>query len=381
MKYLLLLCVISIGLFFSPSDVSAAENPLSVPNNKTGIHILFDHELADAAKLVNANGGDWGYVTIPIQNGDRDLAKWQAFMDHARQNRVTPIIRLASEGDYFNTKVWKTPTFEDVIDFANFLDSLQWPTKNRYIIVFNEPNRADEWGGRVDPAGYAEILSFAVSVFKSKSQDFFIISAGMDNAAPQEYPQYMNQYTYLQAMHAAVPGIFNQIDGFSSHSYPNPGFAQPPSTQTTKSIWSYRFERDLVRSYRNTDIPIFITETGWNAPHISDELKAEYYKTAFETAWSDPGIVAVTPFLFRAGDGPFKGFSFLNTDGSETKQYQLVKNLQKVKGQPLVNRYIANPNRTTQALLPQRDFSIGIAESDVSISQTAQQAFRWIMKL
>lgn len=379
-----LIIVIFISLFFisKPGNVDAIEDPLRTPNNKIGIHILFQDELTEAAQLINTNGGDWGYVTIPIQINDRDLTKWQLFMDRAKQYHITPIVRLASEGDYFNTSVWREPSYEDVVDLANFLDSLHWPTKNRYIIVYNEMNRADEWGGKVDPEAYANLLSFAVTVFKAKSQDFFIINGGLDNAAPEEYPKYMNQYTYLRRMHEAVPGIFNQIDGHSSHAYPNPGFAQTPETNTTKSIFSFIHERNLIRSFRNSDIPIFITETGWNAPHITEDMKAEYYKKALDTVWNDPGIVAITPFLLRAGDGPFKGFSFLHTDGSETKQYQLVKNFPKVKGQPVLNKNVVlGLQNDIPTALPQKSFERDTSEPTVSLSQTAQDAFKWIMKL
>jgi hypothetical protein len=377
-KVLLTLCLLAL-LF--PTPIFAIEDPLALPNNKYGIHILFDNELPDAAKLVNGNGGEWGYVTIPIQTGDKDITKWQNFMDAAKKYHIIPIVRLASEGDYFNTKVWKKPTYEDVVDFANFLDSLSWPTKNRYIIVFNETNRGDEWGGEVNPAEYAELLSFAVTVFKSKNQDFFIISSGMDNAAPEQAPDYMNEYNYLRKMHEAIPGIFNQIDGFASHAYPNPGFAQPPETVTTKSISSFIYERNLVRDLRNKDIPIFITETGWNAIGISDEMKASYYLKAFTTAWADPGIVAITPFLFRAGGGPFTGFSFLDANGGETSQYKTMKQIAKIKGQPTLNTAVLGAEKNNIPPFETKSFSQNNTSPKTSLSQTAQKAFKWIMKL
>ena len=172
----------------------AIEDPLSIPNNKFGVHILFTTELSDASRLFNSNGGDWGYVTIPIQAGDRDLEKWQRFMDDARELHVIPIIRLASENYYFDTKVWRKSHYDDILDFANFLNSLEWPVKNRYIVVFNEVNRSDEWEGNLNPAEYANILGYAVSAFKSLNDDFFIISAGLDNAAPNINGKYMNEY-------------------------------------------------------------------------------------------------------------------------------------------------------------------------------------------
>lgn len=371
-----------IFLFVFTAGVHAASNPLKFANNKIGIHILFDYELEAAADFVNSSGGQWGYVTIPIQIGDRDLIKWQSFMDRARMHQIIPIVRLASEGDYFNTKVWKKPSAFDIIDFANFLDSLAWPTKNRYIVIFNEPNRYDEWGGSIDPADYANLLSFAVNVFKSKTQDFFIISAGMDNAAPQQPPYYMNEYSFLRSMDKAVPGIFNQIDGISSHSYPNPGFSQPPDLITDKSIHSFKFERELVNELSNKDIPVFITETGWNAPHLTDEIKASYYSDAFSDVWSDPGIVAVTPFILHAGDGPFKGFSFLKSDGNPSLQMETLLNIPKVKGQPILAPIVLGSEKQLKQTYPVKNFTHYTAyKPSNTISILAQRTFKWMMKL
>src|SRR5258705_11328911 len=130
--------LIFISFFFSYSKALAFYDPLTVPNNKFGIHILFPFEARLASTLVNSNGGDFGYVIIPIQSGDKNLVKWQKFMNDCKEFHLIPIIRLATEGDYFNTTVWRKPTKEDVLDFANFLNSLNWPTTIRYIVVFNE---------------------------------------------------------------------------------------------------------------------------------------------------------------------------------------------------------------------------------------------------
>src|SRR5665811_270480 len=130
---------------------------------------------------------------------------------------------------YFNTTVWHKPNEADILDFANFLNSLIWTIENKYVIVFNEVNRGNEWEGSQKQDEYAKLLNYAVTVFKSKNPNFFIISSGLDNAAPNVLGEYMDQFTYLRLMENAVPGIFNQIDGLSSHSYPNPGFNQPPS--------------------------------------------------------------------------------------------------------------------------------------------------------
>lgn len=326
----------------------AIVDPLVSPNNIFGIHILFPGELQHAANLINSAGGDWGYVVIPIQAGEKDLVKWQTFMDTARKLHVIPIVRLATEGDYFNTKVWRKPNFADIIDFANFLNSLQWPTQNRYIIIFNEVNRGDEWGGKADPVEYVNLLTYAATVFKSKSQDFFIISAGLDNAAPTTYTSF-NEYEFLRQMNDAVPGIFNQIDGIASHSYPNPGFAQPPWIITSQSIGSFQFEKQFIERMNNKHLPVFITETGWPVDITPETTVASYYTTAFSGIWTDKSIVTVAPFLLQGNGGPFAAFSFLGGDGSPGLVYKTISGLPKVKGSPplttlVLAEQIALPN-------------------------------------
>lgn len=385
--YSRLLAVVALLLvvIIFPVRAFAIENPLTVPNNKIGVHILFPSELSQASSLINSSGGDWGYVTIPIQVNDLDLTKWQNFMDQAKQLHIIPILRIATTGDYFNTQVWSKPTPFDIVDFANFLNSLTWPTKNRYVIVFNEVNRYDEWGGSVDPADYANILSFAVSVFKSRSPDFFIISAGLDNGAPSEGTQYMNEFDYMRAMNVAVPGIFDQVDGMASHSYPNPAFAQPPDNINPMGTDSFHFEQQLAQSLDGKTLPMFITETGWSTQSVSDAQAASYYQDAITNVWNDPSIVAITPFLLYAGAGPFQQFSLVNSDGSFSQQYQTIKNLPKTKGEPVqVQAVLAATTQKifTPSKLPTDNFqNFKQQKRKYSVAQIAITAFRYIINL
>ena len=313
--------------------VHAVVDPLSLANNKFGIHILFTSELDLASKLVNSNGGNWGYVTIPIQATDRDAEKWQKFMDDARKYRIIPIIRIASENYFFDTKVWRKPADFDILDFANFLNSLNWPVKNKYVIVLNEVNRSDEWQGEPNPKEYAQILSYAVTAFKSVNEDFFIISAGLDNGAANSKTS-IDQYSFMTQMEDEVPGIFGRIDGLASHSYPNPGFSQPPWVETTRSISSFKFERNLAENLSGKKLPVFITETGWSRRSLSDSKIASYMQYAFETVWTDEGVVAVTPFILHAG-GPYAQFSLIDENGNRNEVYLAIEKLPKTKGEPI----------------------------------------------
>jgi hypothetical protein len=377
-KLLLLLTLLTI-ISSNLGTAHASYNPLSVPNNKFGIHILFPEEVSDAAPLVNSSGGDWGYVTIPIQVSDKNVDKWQKFMDDCARRHLIPLVRLATTGDYFVKSSWSEPSKYDVLDFANFLNSLSWPTKNRYIIVFNEPNRGDEWGGTPNPTTYAQILDYAAQIFKRANPNFFVISAGLDNGASNIPGVAIDEYQFMQEMNEAVPGVFTEIDGFASHSYPNPGFSAPPSSYRM-GIDSFAYQNNLIEQLTGKRLPVFITETGWTSDKISDSTQANYYLDAFANYWSDSEVVAVTPFILRADSGPFVQFTFLK-NGSATAVYNSYKDMSKVKGQPQID-YVPTPTPAQKSLLlPILKFNLKYPIESVykEINQSSKQFFKWLL--
>src|SRR5450830_1826720 len=85
--------ILLITILFLPLSIFAAAS-----NNKFGIHLAQPSidEFSKVKELVNLNGGDWGYVTLVIQENDRDKGKWQDIFNHLRQDHLIPIIRLAT---------------------------------------------------------------------------------------------------------------------------------------------------------------------------------------------------------------------------------------------------------------------------------------------
>ena len=385
LKLLVFTIISMLFLILGSNTAYAIFDPLLKPNNKMGIHILFTSELDDAAKLVNSSGGDWGYITIPIKASDKDIVKWQIFMDQAKKHHLIPILRLATDGDYFNTTVWHKPNEADILDFANFLNSLIWPIENKYVIVFNEVNRGNEWEGSPNPDEYAKLLNYAVTVFKSKNPNFFIISSGLDNAAPNVLGKYMDQFTYLRLMDNAVPGIFNQIDGLSSHSYPNPGFNQPPSVLSSKSITSFKYEKNYIETMTNKNLPVFITETGWSTSDLTDKQNASYFKQAFESVWNDPSIVTVTPFILNAGEGPFAQFSLIKKDGLKSERYKTIQNIPKTKGEPILTNIKSVLGKSIfKDILPTKNFSEHKSIDDITADSkgNATKTFlKWLLNV
>ena len=199
---------------------------VSRPNNKFGIHLATPskEELESAAKLVNTHGGSWGYVTVVIQDNDRNKVKWQEAFDHMRDLRLIPVVRLATSpvGSY-----WAKPTEKEIENWVRFLNSLRWVTKDRYVVLFNEPNHSQEWGGELNPEEYAKISYEYAKALKSSNSEYFIMLAGLDLAAASNGVD-LDAYNFISRMYTEKKELKDVVDGLSSHSYPNPGFSGSP---------------------------------------------------------------------------------------------------------------------------------------------------------
>ena len=183
-------------------------------------------------------------------------------------------------------------------------------------------------------------------------------------------------------MHAHNNTVFASIDGVASHSYPNPDFSQPPNLKRPTTIWSFQYERNLIKQLARADLPTFITETGWKNNKRDEDTIASFYQEAFATAWSDTNIIAVTPFLLQAGTEPFKAFSFLGTNGNHTKYFQAFTDMGKIRGSPALTTpqstiaIIQSPKYVMKYFNENRHI-----ESEVSLLNVATDTFYWIMKI
>jgi len=184
----------------------------------------------------------------------------------------------------------------------------------------------------------------------------------------------------MQEMNNEVPGIFSEIDGLASHSYPNPGFSAPPSTYRI-GIDSFDYQNNLIEQLTGKKLPIFITETGWTADKISDSTQTNYYSQAFTNYWNDPEVIAVTPFILRADSGPFVQFTFLK-NGSATAVYNAYKNLTKVKGQPQIDYVPKAPPTQKNTFLPIQKFNLKYPIESVykEINKSSKVFFKWLLK-
>lgn len=326
--------------------------------NKLGVHLLLDDgrfqwpvsewetHLAYARQAVGAGGT----VTELVRLDDLDVAKWQHFMDLCAAHELTPILRLATT---FDREVgrWNAPPLDEngrsyqtiARAYANFVAALDWPSEPHFVIVGNEPNHGDEWGGRPDPAAYARFLRETAVALKDADPQAFVLNAGLDPYTPYTGSQpfanglwYMDSGTFLLEMVAAQPDVLDVLDGWASHPYPlgpfaappweqiyqidimndapTPNYATPPDGIFNRGVNGYAWELWLLAQLGAPELPVFITETGWrhsDSAYPNAALATDYLDLALrgnngrfpqfpETGWTpwlaDERVVALTPF-------------------------------------------------------------------------------------
>lgn len=328
----LLIFVFSLIVLALPAGTQAIYDPFSVPNNKFGIHVADPNDISKVKDLVNSSSGDWGYVTLVIPDNERKIDVWQPVFNRMKKEHLIPIVRLAT---HVEGSVWVKPSLSDINVWTDFLNALPWPTKNRYVILFNEPNHAKEWGGEISPNEYADVLVTYAQALKQASEDFFILPAGLDASAPNSKDT-MDEELFLRWMIARQPRLAEAIDGWTSHSYPNPGFSGSPYAAGRGTIRTFEWELNVLGGLGiEKKLPVFITETGWAHSSLTPDKVSEYLTIASQTVWNHPQIAAVTPFLFNYQDSLFSMFSWLHLVTREPYSfYRSYQQIAKVRGVP-----------------------------------------------
>lgn len=315
----------------------SGSNPLWKENNKFGLYIYAEDKdfFEIAQNLVNSNGGDWGYVLIPYSVKDYDTGKWGRVFDQLISKHLIPVIQLW-DVDVNNYK-------KETRKAAEFLNKFIWPVKYRYISVYNEPNDDKFWFESANPEQYAKVLDYTIEVFKGANSDFYIMNGAL-NVSLSSNSHGVEAFDFMRRMEKEVPGIFEKLDAWASHPYPQPNFSGGPNDTGRWSIRAYEDELKYLQDNLGVkkELPVFITETGWahaeganyNGSYLPVATISEYFKTAFNEVWlKDARVRAVMPFTIKY-DAPFDHFSWVNEDKVPYLHYDVIKKMKKVEGKP-----------------------------------------------
>ncbi len=314
-------------------------SPTPVPPTKLGLHLLLDDgrnvwpEEIWPAHLQAARDqlGPGGYVLELIRVDDLDITRWQVFLDHCTALDLRPILRLATTFDQ-TAGYWVAPLADPdggyaqvARDYAAFVAGLRWPTPKHPVIVGNEPNHGDEWGGRADPAAYARFLADVADALHTADPEVLVLNAPLDPYSPDTNGQpFINGFTYvdserfLDEMRATVADVFTRLDAWGSHAYPtgplangpwdqtfqidrlnggaNPNHVEPPAGLFNRGINGYAWELYKLERLGVRDLEVWITETGWRHAETTDS-------TATDGGRGWPPVASVAQWIGLALDG------------------------------------------------------------------------------
>jgi hypothetical protein len=372
---------LAVVLCFLVASCTTAPDTAVMPvsSNKLGVHLLLDDgrnawpvdvwpiHLEYARQVV----GDWGYVTQLVRLDDLDTARWQVFMDLCAERHLTPILRLATTYDQ-EADWWTVPPrdgdgsyYTVAARYAEFVAALRWPTPDHYVIIGNEPNHGNEWGGRPDADAYARFLIDVADALHAADAGARVLNAGFDPYTPNTGGRpfidgmvYVDEETFLDRMHAAYPDVFDRLDAWASHSYAmgpfkegpwvqayhvdlingavNPDHVEPPSGVNNRGVNGYEWELFKLSAYGVEPLPVFITETGWRhagagseESYPAPEIVAKYvdltlhgnngrYSEYPEEGWTpwldDLRVVAVTFFALDGSPAEWRHTNWLVLD-------------------------------------------------------------------
>ncbi len=316
MQRFLLVVLLCLCWVRFPGEVAAADIPL-------GFHLLEPGEIQYVLPYRDLSAQLT--VTVPMVLSDRRTEVWQSFFETCYKAGITPLVRWVTT---YSGDSWAIPTRKEITETVTFLRGLNWPGK-RTIILFNEPNQAKEWGGMVDPEGYAEVATFAARWLKTEPMEYVVLPAGLDAAAPNNHVM-IDNLRYIERMYRSYPEFFDLIDGWTSHSYPNPGFSASAYRNGKDSLRGFEVELNKLRALSGKQFSVYITETGWKQSKLVNKLLPKYYQHAVKNIWHDERIQAVTVFLLRGNSGPFADFSLLDDNQAPTIQMKAYLNAAKL---------------------------------------------------
>jgi len=239
-------------------------------------------------------------------------------------------------------------------DFARFMSALATRFAGRVgaYEIWNEPNLALEWGPRVDPGAYVELLKAAAPAIRAADPHVVIVAAALGPTGYNDPKIGIDDVRYLEQLEAYQNGVYHYVtDVQGSHPY---GYRSAPELLPPEkpgvgeytahpSFYFRRIEQQRLAMIRggDGDRAMWITEWGWgsgNFPEFSDvseETRAQWIVQSVQQIRARyPWVGAMFLWnlnwsVFSPPDVSWGYFSLLNPDYTPRSAYNAVKYLPK----------------------------------------------------
>jgi hypothetical protein len=321
-------------------------------NPKLGIHTRLTDEVEPwkikrTLEMVREMGASWIVEYFPWAYyepapGRFDWSHADLVVDHARRQGLQVIARLGLVPEWARPGTKDEPTTPTYLDeehyaeFAEYARSFVEHFRGRVhaIVIWNEPNIGLEWGYRpVDPEGYTALLRTVYALTKQADPEVVILGGALaPTLAPVGDPEGMNDLDYLRRMLAAGAG--DGMDGLAVHAY---GWQMPPDAPADPArvnLARTELLRQLLVESGHPDLPIYITEGGWNdhprwTKAVLPGQRAAYTVRAYQKAaeeWPWCRVIALWAFRYpRPANSYLDYFTFVTPDFTPKPTYTAVQ--------------------------------------------------------
>lgn len=337
LAFVLSICV----LILSTSAPSAAvplgpQQTVATGNSKMGVHTRLTDEVEPrkikrSLEMVREMGAPWIVEYFPWSYqeplpGIYDWTHADLVVDHANRQGLRVVARLGLVPDWARPKDSATSYLapDRYPDFGRFVHAFVQHFEGRvdYIIIWNEPNLALEWGFQpISPEDYTQLLKIAYQQAKEANPEVMVLAGALaPTLAPPSSEWGMDDIVYLRRMYAAGAGDY--FDILAVHAY---GWVYPAEDPPDPQVVNFR-RTELLRQVmvENGDAhkTIFITEGGWNdhprwTRAVKPSQRIQYTIQAYELALEWEWCQAMALWAFRypwAAKSYLDYFTFVTPD-------------------------------------------------------------------
>ncbi len=337
-----------------PADLGP-QRQVETTNPKAGIHTRLTDEVEPwkirrTLEMVREMGSPWivEYFPWAYVQPRPGVFKWShtdSVIDHANRQGLTVIARLGYVPEWARPPE-TTPLYLDEEYFDEFgAYAAEFVTryagKVDYVIIWNEPNLALEWGyDSVDPEKYARMLEVVYPMIKEANPDVQVLAGALaPTLAPPGSEWGMNDLDFLQRMYDA--GAADYFDILAIHAY---GWSFSPDEPAAAEEVNFRRSellREIMVANGDGDKSAMITEGGWNdhprwTRAVRPAQRIAYTLRAYEIAQEEwPWLDALALWAFRY---PWDAktyqdyYTFVRTDFEPKPIYEELQ--QRLRGDP-----------------------------------------------
>jgi polysaccharide biosynthesis protein PslG len=349
---LLLVAALAIGLLVLRSRQNSVplgpQRTVTTVNPKVGVHTRLTDEveawkIKRTFEMVREMGAPWvveyfPWAYVEAQRGRFDWRHNDLVVEHAGRQGLQLIARLGFVPGWARPAE-TTPLYldeEHFVDFGNYAAEFvrRYAGQVHYVIIWNEPNLALEWGyAPVDPDKYVRMLEVVYPMIKAANPEVQVLAGAL--APTLESPDSdlaMNDLDFLQRMYDG--GAAPYFDILAVHSY---GWYSEPDEPAHPNVVNYR-RTELLRAIMvaNGDAakPAMLTEGGWNdhprwTRAVRPGQRIDYTIRAYEIALDEwPWLQAVCFWAFRYpwdANNYQDYFTFVRTDFEPKPIYEEVQ--------------------------------------------------------